>query len=71
VQVRPAPAQRPAAAVPTASAPASTRAPVTIEIGRVEIRTAQPRAAAPLLVHATPPRTHTIDPGLGFAGGRW
>jgi hypothetical protein len=45
---------------------------VTIEIGRIEIRTAERRPAAPVPARRLmPARAHSIDPGIGFTGRRW
>lgn len=61
--------RRPAAARASAEAPAAA-APISIEIGRIEIRTAPARAAAPPVRRATRPRAHVIDPGLRSGGRR-
>ena len=70
----PQPATPAAVAPPQAPRPAAApaRAAVSIEIGRIEIRTAQPRAAAPPAPprRVTPARRHVIDPGLRLGGGR-
>ena len=71
--LRPAPPAYPARPGPTRREPADAHAGgrpggVSVEIGRVEIRTAAP-ARPPGPPAARPPRSHTIDPGPGFTGG--
>jgi hypothetical protein len=74
LQPSPQPAVSVAVPPPQAPRPAAppARAAVSIEIGRIEIRTAQPRAAAPPSPprRVTPARRHVIDPGLRLGGGR-
>jgi hypothetical protein len=67
-QVTPAAALRPRPLSPPAPAPPGRA--VSIEIGRVEIRTGPARTSAPVARLSTPPRPHAIDPGLRFAGSR-
>jgi len=74
---RPAP-RREIALAPTPAAPPRTPRSfaeppargVSIEIGRIEIRTTTPRAAAPPPRRVASPRAHVIDPGLSFGGAR-
>jgi hypothetical protein len=61
-----APRSAPAAALPPPSRPS-----VSIEIGRIEIRTAAARPSAPPPRRVTPARRHAIDPGLRLGGRRW
>ena len=42
--------------------------PVTVRIGRIEVKSAKARKAAPKAVRQSA-RRHQIDPGLGFSGG--
>jgi hypothetical protein len=63
--VRPPPAPLPAAA----QVPSPERPAVSIEIGRIEIRAADPRPAPPPRT-VRRPRRHVIDPGLRLQGGR-
>jgi hypothetical protein len=74
--LRPSPPVAVSAATPPpatprpAAPPELARAAVSIEIGRIEIRSATPRSAAPPPRRVTPARRHVIDPGLRFGGGR-
>jgi hypothetical protein len=74
---RPPQVSAPPRAAPTqpqlgvAEARGTTRRTVSIEIGRIEIRTQAPRTPAPAAARrVTPARRHAIDPGLRLGGGR-